>query len=164
MNITEAESHKIHASFPNLADLLYEGEDDAYTRAFACVFDHWLERDECYKIFPTDPDEIKYRQNKFMKLISHLYEITPIYTARFRRHRKNKLSIKKVKNSEVLSKKCQFHLLNEDYGEKFRFIIPEFSVVYTQSYDWTHLIDYYDNDKGKEFRRIIEEFELHWLE
>jgi hypothetical protein len=163
MNITDEENTVIHTTFPDLVNLLYEWESERYNVSFVSIFDHWLEREECYRIFEDNPDEIRNRQNKFMKLICSLYQSTPIYTARFRRNRKDKLSIKRIKSAEVLAKKCKFHLLDEDYGQVFRFIIPEFSIVYTQGNDWTHSVNYSDDKKVKRFKEYIESFDLYWL-
>lgn len=164
MNITEDEEIEIHANLPDLVNHLYDGKSEAYTLAFTCVFDHWLEGEEFYRIFEADAIEVKERQNKFKALIHHLYESTPIYTARFRRNRKDSLSIKKIRNSKILDKKCRFHILNEDFGEQFKFIIPEYSLIYTQYFDWTHLTEYCNDEKYKKFRMLAKKFDLHCLD
>jgi hypothetical protein len=164
MNITDEERLVIKSKLPNLDELLFEGESKTYERGFVSTLEHWTVGEEVDEIFPIDPIEISDRQHKFKNLINHLYESTPIYTARFRRDRRNNLSIKKIRNSEILNKKCQFHMLNEDYGDVFRFILPEYSLVYTQNYDWTHLIDYCNKEQCKSFRNLIEKFGLNWLE
>lgn len=164
MNITEEERLVINSKLPNLDELLFEGESEDYGRGFVSSLEHWTIGEDVDEIFPIDPMEIKNRQNNFSALINYLYESTPIYTARFRRDRKNNLSVKKIRNAEILNKKCKFHMLNEDYGNVFRFIIPEYSLVYTQNFDWTHLIDYYNKEQCKLFRNLIERFGLHWLE
>ena len=164
MNITDEERLVIKSKLPNLDELLFEGESETYDRGFVSTLEHWIEGENVDELFPIDPIEISNRQNKFKNLINHLYESTPIYTARFRRGRRNNLSFKKIRNSEILNKKCKFQLLNEDYGDVFRFIVPEYSLVYTQNYDWTHLIDYYNKEQCKSFRNIIKNFGLHWLE
>ncbi len=164
MNITEEERLVIYSKFPNLEELLFEGECEVYERGFVSSLEYWTTGKDVAEIFPIDPIEIKKRQNKFKNIINYLYESTPIYTARFRRDRKSNLSIKKIKNSEILNKKCKFHMLNEDNGNVFRFIIPEYSLVYTQNFDWTHLIDYNNTEQCKSFRNLIERFGLHWLE
>ena len=163
MNITADEKFTIGSAFPHLTELLYEGESAAYTRSFVSVFDHWLLDDEVSQIYPTDRVEIAARQNKFKNLVTHIHKVTPIYTARFRRGRKDKLSIKRVVSERALQNKCKFHLTNELYGDVFKFLIPELSVIYTQYHDWTHMVDFIDSNNVQEFRSLVEHFELNWL-
>ena len=153
----------ISSTFPRLGTLLYEGECTGYERSFVSIFDHWLPRSEVDKIFTKEVNEISSRQNKFKDFVDHLYATTPIYAGRFRRNRRDKLSIKKLASRTALHKKCQFHKITEDYGDVFQLIIPEYSVVYTQNYDWTHIVDYTDSSKAQEFSSIAEMFGLNWL-
>ncbi len=164
MNITEDEKIEIHANLPDLVNHLFDGESEAYTLAFTCVFDHWLDGEEFYRIFEADAIEVKERQNKFKSLIHYLYESTPIYVARFRRDRKSNLSFKKIKDLKTLDKKCQFYILNEDWGGQFRFLIPQYSLIYTQSWDWTHLVEYSNKEKYNEFEKLVNKFDLYCLE
>lgn len=164
MNISESEKSVIRSKLPDLEDLLYKDECSIYERSFVSVFDHWLDGEEFYDIFEASPEEVKERKEKFKALIHHLYNSTPIYTARFRRNRKNSLSIKKIKDLETLDKKCKFHILNEDFGNVFQFLIPEYSLIYTQYFDWTHLIDYRDERELEQFNQILCQFGLYHLD
>jgi hypothetical protein len=163
MNIPSEEYNLINSNLPDLTSLLYDFESQYYKRAFVCVFDHWLDGEEFYEIFEGSKEEVLSRKLKFEKLIKYLYANTPIYTARFRRDRKKLLSIKRVKSLELLDKMCRFYLLNEDHGDQFKFLIPEYSLVYTQNFDWTHLIDYHNENKASAFKKLLQKFDLHWL-
>ncbi len=164
MNISENEKMVIRSQLPDLEEILYEGESRFYKRSFVSIFDHWLSREEFNDIFIANPEEIEERRKKFKDLIHHLYSSTPIYITRFRRDRKNSLSINRVKDIETLDKKCKFQLLNEDYGGVFRFLMPEYSLIYTQGFDWTHLIEYSDEEGLKRFKQVVCQFGLYQLE
>lgn len=68
MNITEEEKSTIHSKLPDLVNFLYEGESESYSRDFTCVFDHWLDREESFKIFQADTLEERERQQNSRNL------------------------------------------------------------------------------------------------
>ncbi len=157
MNISKGELEKIRKTFPDLTDILYEGESPAYERCCVSVFDHVLSEDEVELIYPESLLEISCRQDKFRSLVQGLFESTPIYTWKFRRNRKNKLSIKKPRSYISFMRKCRFTELTEQYGDVFSFIIPEYSLIYTQNYDWTHIVESLDLKKLDSFKEKVKE-------
>lgn len=161
MNISKGELEQISMIFPDLTNILYEGESNVYERYCVSVFDHVLSEDEVGLIYPEDNSEINSRQEKFKCLIQGLYESTPIYTWKFRRNRKNKLSIKKPRSYTSFIRKCHFNELTEQYGDVFSFIIPEYSLIYTQYYDWTHIVESLEENKLNLFKEKVKEAGLY---
>ena len=162
-NITKQEEKLIFQKLPDLVGFLYEGESTCYSHSSISIFDHWLTREEVDQIFCSEKQMVKQRQQKFESFISSIFLHTPIYCTRFRRSRKNKLSIKRVTSLETLNKKCQFHRLSEDSGEVFQFLIPKYSTVYSHGYDWTAQIQYSDIKEASLLKPIAEKSGLFWL-
>ena len=162
-NITKQEETLIFQRLPDLVELLYEGESSHYSHSSISTFDHWLTREEADQIFCSEKHVVKQRQQKFENFMTSIFLHTPIYCSRFRRSRKNKLSIKRVTTLEKLNQKCCFHTLSEDSGEVFQFLIPEFSTVYTHGYDWTAHIQYSNAKEASLLKPIAEKSGLFWL-
>jgi hypothetical protein len=162
MNITTEETKSIRSQLPGLKQLLLEGESCAYEECFISIFDHNLSREETHLIFKKDDfEELKKRQLLFQSFAEDLFQQTTIYYWRLKN--KNRVHIKKFKNYQDLKNKCKFDTITEDHGENYGFIIPEYSAIYEQYWDWTNRLWFADPSKIKPILELAKKNQLYRL-
>ena len=152
-NITNHDLKRIKKALPDFKKIIdYDElfiEKQIYQIRAISVFDHWLTAEEADKeIFIDDNEkELLNRRNKFKNFIETLSTKTDLYTWKYKKH--NRLHIQKPSNTKDVLRKCDFENLYSLNGKRYNFLIPEFSAIYEEGWDWTNIIRYKDEEKIK---------------
>jgi hypothetical protein len=163
MKTSKEERKSIKSKLPSLGRLLLDGESDHYHEISISIFDHYLPREETHFIFKKDdPQELKTRQSLFKLFAGKLSQQTSIYYWRIKN--KERVHIKKFQNLQDFERKCKFDTITEDHGEVYGFIIPEYSAVYEQYWDWTNRLWFTDKSKIKAILELVKKTKLYSLE
>lgn len=166
-NISDKEFKSIKKSLPDFRKVIEEDESfidkGIYKKIFISVFDHWLTEDEADKLIFIDDDknELKKRREKFEKVIEDLYDSTETYFWKYKR--KYRFFIQKPLTYDDLLNKCDFNNLWSQSGRRYSLILPEYSAIYNEEWDWTNIIWYTDEMKIKPILEIAEKAGLHIL-
>ena len=127
------------------------------------VFDHWLTEDEFQsEIHTEDRTELKERRDKFKKFTVGLYNLSSIYSWKYKRH--NRFYIYPFTSLNQLTEKCKIDDQHGENGRRYDLIIPDFGAVYSEEWDWTNIIWYRDKEKIKPLIELAQESGLHILE
>lgn len=156
--LSENEIIEIKRSLPNIKKQL-TGEDQTYKNL--SVFNKWLNRDECEQIFTSDKYLIEQRRKNLENTIYDIFHSTNVYLWRFKRH--NRISFYKPKNIKHLLNICQIQNQTQQHGERYEILLPEFSAIYSEGWDWTNTIWYTDIEKIKPLLEIIKNTGLYIL-
>ena len=167
LDISKAELQVIHQQLPDLKKLIEE--DDAflasgtYHRIFISVFDHWLSAtDSTNQIFIDDDlEELKGRRKKFRDFIEEVNSLTTIYIWRYKRHRR--FHVQKPASLKDVLRKCDFNNLWSQSGRRYGFLLPEFSAIYAEEWDWTNIIWHTDQEKIEPLLNVAQKAGLHLL-
>jgi hypothetical protein len=162
-NLTSKELSEIKSTFSNLKQIL-EGEYDLfpeYKIITISVFDHFLNEDELDEIYINDLNEINRRRNLIINSIQNIFSNTVTYLSRYKRH--NRFFIHKTKSLRHLLLHCDIQNQNWDTGQRYDIILPEFSAIYSEDFDWSNVIFYKDLERVKPLMGIIEKSGLHIL-
>lgn len=166
-NISATELKAIRKSLPDFRKVLEEEESyietGIYKKVFISIFDHWLTKEEAEKLIFIDNNktELNNRRAKFEKLIEELYKSTETYLWKYKRN--YRIFIKKPLNYSVLQRKCDFNNLSSQRGKQYSLILPEYSAIYNEEWDWTNIVWYTDEDKIKPFVEIAKKSGLNIL-
>lgn len=167
LKISRIELKSIKQALPELTSILKEDEilinSGTYNKIFISVFDHWLTNDETDKFIFIDgkKEELKSRREKFEIVIKELYTKTDVYTWRYKRNKR--VFIQRPQTINDVLRKCDFKNLWSQSGKRYSFILPEFSAIYNEEWDWTNIIWYTDEEKIKPILEIAEKAGLHIL-
>ena len=167
-NVSEIELKRINQRLPELNKLVEE--DDAfmktgfYKKIFISVFDHWLTREEVKnQIFiDENSEELKSRRQKFKDFIEDTYNKTELYTWRYKRH--YRFHIQKPTSIKDIFRKCDFENLWSQSGQRYSFILPEYSAVCAEEWDWTNIIWYTNKEKIEPLLEKAKSIGLYILE
>ena len=168
INILEIELKRINKRLPELKRLIEEDdsfiESGIYKKIFICVFDHWLSKEEAEnKIFiDEDSEELKNRRQKFKSFIESVYNQTELYKWRYKRH--YRFHIQKPTSLKDVIRKCDFENLWSQSGRRYSFLLPEYSAVYAEEWDWTNIIWYTDREKIEPLLKEAKNIGLYILE
>ena len=106
-------------------------------------------------------DELKARRKKFKLVAEELYKTTDIY---FWKNKRNyRMVLKKPMSYKDVLRKCDFDNLWSQSGKRYDFILPEFSAIYSEEWDWTNIIWYTDEEKIVPILNIAENAGLNIL-
>jgi len=150
-NISATELKAIIKSLPDFRKVLEEEEsyikNGNYKKIFISVFDHWLTKEEAEDLIFIDDNkkELNNRRAKFEKVIEELYKSTDTYLWKYKRN--YRIFIKKPLNYNDLLRKCDFNSLSSQRGKQYSLILPEYSAIYNEEWDWTNIVWYTDEDK-----------------
>lgn len=145
-NPPSEELRQIRKQLPNYRRLLIEDEQlldsGEYKLVFVSVFDHWLSPSEAQQLIDVDNNktELLTRRMKFESLIRQLSENTQLYVWKFKRHRR--IFIQKPQSIEDILRRCQFESLSSMRGKQYSILLPEYSAVMHEEWDWTNAIWY----------------------
>jgi len=150
-NISKEELKVIKRNLPDYKKIIEQEdsfiESGKYKKIFISVFDHWLTNEEASEMIFVDEklDELKERREKFKLVAEELYKITNIYFWKYKRD--YRMILKKPMNYKDVLRKCDFDNLWSQSGKRYDFILPEFSAIYSEEWDWTNIIWYTDEEK-----------------
>ena len=167
-NISEVELKGINRNLPNLKKLIEEDdafiESGIYKKVFICVFDHWLSNEEADTQIFIDDDlvELKSRRQKFKDFIEEINNKTELFSWRHKRH--YRFHIQKPESLKDVLRKCDFDNLWSQSGRRYSFLLPEYSAVYAEEWDWTNIIWYTDREKIEPLLETAKKVGLHILE
>lgn len=167
-NISKIEVKKINQKLPDLKKLIEEDDSvidhHIYKKVCISVFDHWLSQDEAANLIfiDEDLDELKRRRQKFKDFIERIYNQTDLYTWRYKRP--FRFHIQKPSSLKDVFRKCDFQNLWSISGRRYSFLLPEYSAVYKEEWDWTNIIWYTDRAKIEPLLIQAENVGLHTLE
>jgi hypothetical protein len=166
-NISATELKAIKKSLPDFRKVLEEEEsyieNGIYKKIFISVFDHWLTKEEAEKLIFIDDNknELNNRRAKFEKVIEELYKSTETYLWKYKRN--DRIFIKKPLNYNDLRRKCDLSNLSSQRGKQYSLILPEYSAIYNEEWDWTNIVWYTDEDKLKPLVEIARKNGLNIL-
>lgn len=161
LKITQTENKHIKQSLPYLNRLLNGDEkiELLYNKTAISIFDHWLEPEETEKIFIKDLKEIQERRRKFKDAVGKLYNSTQIYFWRNKRHQR--FFLYKPTSLEMVLKNCDFENLDGYRGRHYCLILPEFSAIFQEEWDWTNILWFRDGAKIQPILDIVNESGLN---
>jgi len=141
--VSKIELKRIKRQLPSVRKLIERNDSfinsGVYDYVFISVYDHWLLPEETEQIdVDENPVELKMRRDKFKNFIIEVYNITEMYSWRYKRHRR--FHIQKYETVESVLRKCDFANLWSLYGQRYGFLLPQFSAVYEEEFDWTNII------------------------
>jgi len=166
-NISKEELKEIKRNLPDYKKIIEQEdsfiESGKYKKIFISVFDHWLTNEEASEMIFVDEklDELKARREKFKLVAEELYKITNIYFWKYKRD--YRMILKKPMNYKDVLRKCDFDNLWSQSGKRYDFILPEFSAIYSEEWDWTNIIWYTDEEKIIPILNIAEKAGLNIL-
>ncbi|KAA9340265.1 hypothetical protein [Adhaeribacter soli] len=158
--LTANQVKAIELSLPGFKNIL-EGGEENFKKLAVSVFDHWLTEEECVQIYNTDEKEIKSRREKFKQVISDLFVETETFIWRYKK--RNRIFVYPPNSLNHLQLKCDIDQQTGLSGQRYSILLPEFSAIYSEEWDWTNLIWYKDENKIKPFLEIIQRASLHIL-
>ena len=150
-NISQIELKRINHNLPNLKKLIEEDDtfidSGVYKKIFICVFDHWLSNEEADNQIFIDKDlvELKSRRQKFKDFVIEMNSKTQLFSWKYKRH--YRFHIQKPESLNDVLRKCDFDNLWSQSGRRYNFLLPEYSAVYNEEWDWTNIIWYTDRKK-----------------
>ena len=113
--LTNTQTKEIKDRLPFVQNLV-EGEDADYQMIFVSIFDHWLTQDEFEtEINTEDRTELNIRREKFQNFIDGIYNLTDIYSWKYKRH--NRFFVYPFTSLNQLTKEDSFELSLD--GEKY---------------------------------------------
>jgi hypothetical protein len=159
---------RIKRQLPYLNKLFEEEDeniklDEKYKECAICIFKDWLSEEDAHLVFTEDINEIKSRRKKFKSFVKSLFESTDIFILT-KMHSKKGSYIYKPSDLNYLMKMCEFDKLTEDRGEQYTLLIPEYSAIYRESYDWTNILYYRDWTKAEALTELANKHGLHRIE
>jgi hypothetical protein len=166
-NISNIELKTIKKSLPNFKEIIEENksflEKGIYKKLFISVFDHWLTEDESDKLIFIDDNiaEIILRRDKFEKVAEELYKTTDIFLWKYTRN--YRIYLTKPRTDHDILRKCDFKNLWSQSGRRYSLLLPEFSAIYNEEWDWTNIIWYIDEEKIKPILEIANKVGLNIL-
>jgi hypothetical protein len=167
-NISEVELKRINLNLPNLKRLIEEDDDfiesRIYKKVFICVFDHWLSNEEANEQIFIDENlvELNSRRKKFKDFIEEINSKTELFSWRYKRH--YRFHIQKPESLKDVLRKCDFDNLCSQSGRRYSFLLPEYSAVYAEEWDWTNIIWYTDSEKIEPLLETAKKVGLYVLE
>ncbi len=166
-NISKIELQGIKKNLPDFKKIIEEDEsfieNGVYKKIFISVFDHWLTSDEAdNQIFIDDDlEKLTSRRDKFKTVVEKLHSQTDLYLWKYKRH--YRLHIQKPLTLNDTLRKCDFNNLWSQRGRQYSFILPEFSAIYNEEWDWTNIIWYTEEEKIKPILDIAKNAGLYIL-
>jgi len=165
-NLKKEQLKNISESLPSLQRLLEEDDfflnKGIYKKTFASIFDHWLKPNEVDQIHTENADEINNRRKKFETVVKEIFNSTEIYLWRYKRH--DRFFVYKPTSINEVLNRCDFDNLYSERGKHYSLILPEYSAVFNEEWDWTNIIWYINKEKIKPLIKIIKKAGLHILE
>lgn len=158
--LTTEELRRIRTGLPNAKKQLYD-DRDIYKKICISIFNKWLTEEECYQIYETDPEVLKEWRSKFENVIKEFYELTDVYLWRHKRH--NRITFYKPSSLENLLKRCNINNQNWWDGHRYDILLPNYSAIYGEEWDWTNIIWHIDSEKIQPLLEIVQKSGLYIL-
>lgn len=158
--LTHNELREIRTGLPDLRKLL-SGDGKNFNIICVSVFDKWLTEDECEQIYTTDKNIILDRRKRLENVIIELNNLTNVYLWRNKRH--NRISFYQPSSINHLLKVCDISNQTWQSGHRYDILLPEFSAIYAEEWDWTNIIWYKDFEKIKPLLGVIKKTGLYVL-
>ena len=155
--ISTANRKMLDRTFPNIKDI-FEAEWEKrpeYKIMTVSVFDHFLGESEIDTIYETDLTIVRQRREVIQKTIISMYENTDVYLKKIKRH--DRLFYFAPNSLMHILKHCDIRNQHWWTGQRFDLILPEYSAIYSEDFDWGNAIFYLDDDKVKPLVKIIED-------
>ena len=106
--------------------------------------------------------ELNSRRQKFRDFIEEISNQTDLYSWKYKRH--YRFHIQKPKSLKDVLRKCDFDNLWSQSGQRYSFLLPEYSAVYAEEWDWTNILWYTEREKIEPFLASAKKNGLHILE
>jgi hypothetical protein len=158
--LTTKELKEIKAGLPDVKKQLYE-DRQSYNSVCVSVFEKWLTDEECKQIYEKDKTIIDDRRKKLENVIVEFFNLTNVYLWRHKRH--FRISFYKPTSLKHLLKVCDIANQTWGSGQRYDILLPEYSAVYGEEWDWTNIIWYKDYEKIKPLLSAVEKSGLYVL-
>lgn len=161
--LTDQEVQQIQQQFPAIRDILEKNSDGGMQKIALSIHDHWL-RDaaEWPRLVCTDPQARHQRDQKLEAHWVSLFDLTPIYTPRWRGRWPNKarLTLKRYTSRDGFLQQSR---VNPSRAPTQFIILPELGCIYTAGWDDTNVLYFQDRDKAQPVFRLAAAAGLHVL-
>lgn len=142
--LADHELFSIKKNLPQVKNQLYK-DRELYHKICISIFDKWLDKDECEKIYETNPTILADWRGRLGNVINEFYKLTPIYLWR---HKNNyRIIFYKPNDLQHLQNKCNIRSQTWSSGHRYDLLMPEYSAIYSEEFDWTNIIWYIDFKK-----------------
>jgi hypothetical protein len=166
-NISNSELKEIKRNLPDYKKIIEQEdsyiENGKYKKIFISVFDHWISKEDASEMIFVDEklNELIERRNKFKIFTEELYKVTDIYFWKYKRN--YRMFLKRPLNYKDVLRKCDFDNLWSQSGNRYSMLLPEFSAIYSEAWDWTNIIWYTNEEKIAPILKIAEKARLNIL-
>ena len=158
--LTKHELSSIKKGLPQINKQLYK-DSELYHKICISIFEKWLNEDECERIYETNSIILAAWRSRLENVITEFYKLTPTYLWR---HKNNyRIVFYKPNSLKHLHKKCNIKNQTWHSGHSYDLLIPEYSAVYSEEFDWTNIIWYTDFEKIQPLLEIVRKSGLYIL-
>ncbi|MBC6611810.1 hypothetical protein H8B15_12820 [Hymenobacter sp. BT507] len=158
--LTEHELSSIKRNLPQIKKQLYK-DRELYHGICISIFEKWLSKDECEKIYKTNPTILAAWRSRLENVVTEFYKLTTIYLWR---HKNNyRIVFYKPNDSKHLYKRCNIRNQIWSTGHSYDLLLPEYSAVYSEEFDWTNIIWYNDFEKIQPLLELVRKSGLYIL-
>lgn len=160
LNVPKRRQKELQAQFPDLLKLWACEETDKYHYLAISIFDHWLTNDECDDLLVNIGDSEQSRRNclfdRFNELLITKTEILHItQRGSYRPYPKFR---------EFISRQAAQQCLNHTSTQRYGVVLPEFGVVYFESYDDTNALYFRDMKHQSKFKDWAQQVGLNYID
>ncbi|MCL9804900.1 hypothetical protein NAT51_05175 [Flavobacterium amniphilum] len=157
--LTKTELREINTGLPHIKKQLYENRE-LYQSICISVFEKPLKEEECWQIYDTDKKTIAERRKKLEDVLVDFFNLTDVYLWRHKRH--YRILFYKPGSLQNLLRHCD--ILNQTWesGHRYDILLPEYSAVYSEEWDWTTIIWYRDYEKIKPLLEAVKKSGLYF--
>lgn len=162
-SVSKDEAAKIWAQFPEL-QAIKENEPSSMSRVAISIFDHWLrDENEWHLMDCFSGAEREQRDKKFREHWSMIFDVTPVYTLRYRGRwqKKAKLVLKRFSEKRFFIERS---LTRMNKSPSQFVVLPELHCIYVASWDDTNVLYYADRATVEPILKFAGDVGLHCLE
>ncbi|MEQ4617387.1 MAG: hypothetical protein ABN482_05000 [Corticimicrobacter sp.] len=147
--LAEQDAQHIHRQFPSMRAILEKDSDGGMQKIAISVFDHWLrDASEWHLMNITDSMERNRRNQSMEAHWASLFDLTPIYTPRWRGRwpGKAKLTLKRYTSRDGFLAQSRF---SPSKAPTQFIILPEQGCIYAAGWDDTNVLYFQNRDNAQ---------------
>jgi len=157
-------AEQISKQFPNLNDIWQLGADGGMQRVAISVFDHWLDDESEWHLMACFEGEERERRNQ--KMLAHwaaLYDLTPVYTLRYRGRwpAKAKTFIKRYTDRDGFLIQSRY---DKHHPPSQFLIMPDLGCICAAGWDDTNILYFHDKAQAAPVLELASKAGLFVLE
>jgi hypothetical protein len=162
--VADIDAQRIHRQFPALREIQEKDSDGGMQKVAISVFDHWL-RDEA-EWHLLDCFEGPERVSRDKRLEAHwlaIFDLTPVYTVRFRGRRPHKarLVLKRYSSREGFLEQSRWR---PKHSPSQFLVLPELGCIYAAGWDDTNVLYFASRETARPVLDLALSATLHVLD